>query len=314
MKIAKSITFSLLILLSLLVIYQEFKEKSFAIEEQDRNEIEAFFKVLLSKHNFAYTLFGDKPCSLAFYGYHKNIPIDLSLQNFDNLILTKGLKCWQKYADHFQNSNFLLKHLKDESHIETIAIINKQALKSTLQKNISLIQTLLNSPISTDELFNKICRDETFLFKVIKSNILGILLGYGVKNSLAFEKRVELCQQINRLNVLPFNNLCKNLSVNNAYLVNYGNSEQSATLAKVEPFAIVQELNMLTQEFDTFDLEGSQFCIEQFLSPSFVAYKNDPETKELMEQYTATRDKLIELYKEKPFLDVTLNQLQKQSA
>lgn len=314
MKIAKPITFFTLILLSLILVNQEFQKESFAIEEQDRNQMEAFFKVLLSKHNFAYTLFGDKPCSLAFYGYHKNIPLDLSLQNFDNLILTKGLRCWKKYINHFKNSNFLLMHLKDESDIETIAIINKQALKGTLKKNISLIQTLLDSTITEDELFNKICNDETFLCNFLKSNVLGILLGYGVKNSLAFEKRIELCQMLHTLNVFPFNNLCKHLSDNNALLVKYGTPDQLRSMTGAEPFAIVQELNLLTHEFDTFDLDGSQFCIDQFLSPSFVAYKNDPETKELRDRYTATRDKLIEIYKEKPFLDVTLNQLQKKSA
>jgi hypothetical protein len=42
-------------------------KKLASIPSEDQEKLETFFKVLIKDHDFAYTLFGEKPCSIAPY-------------------------------------------------------------------------------------------------------------------------------------------------------------------------------------------------------------------------------------------------------
>lgn len=300
MKIVKCI-----LLFSVLVILFSPAKKPIFIAEQDRAALEAFFRVLLIKNNFAYTLFGSKPCSFATAGHHQKIAINSALNNFDTVILRKGWECWQKYAHQYSNSNYLLQ-LSENSNVMTVTLINKQALKDTLKEH----QNLLPADLTAEKLFEMICKDASCLDDFNRYDLTGIVLGYGVNNALAFEKKIKLCHQLNSSNELPFQSFTSMLLPENANLVSRLKNDDA--FENVEPLELVQELNNL--RFETFELADSDFFIEQFQLPSFAVLSKDPETIHLQQEYANIRENLTNVYKNKSFLETTLNQLLKEAA
>src|SRR5262245_29580777 len=80
------------------------------IPPQDIKKIKYFFNDLITRHDFAYTIFGSKPMSLADYCLKvpDNLPIHRHLISWYLLRkIQAGLEAWYKYRDEFDLKEFI---------------------------------------------------------------------------------------------------------------------------------------------------------------------------------------------------------------
>src|SRR5262249_19654421 len=147
---------------------------------------------LVNDSHFGYTLFGDKPVSIA--SYFKITPWEnfIELGQCDE-IFWKRWKIWEKYRDQFNIQNYLL--LKENSlKVDEILIINKRNFLDTVVNYLDVFETILKKKINPKEFLSEIEQCQVSFYDSIQNNemLLGILLGYGKHNSFLFYQRQKI--------------------------------------------------------------------------------------------------------------------------
>jgi hypothetical protein len=288
------------------------------IPPDELHNIEIFFKILLKDEICTYTLFGEKPCSVVDWieidrvsNFNSKYRIFL---DFESLLLNKGLNSWLKYSYLFPSTNFIL--VKDNSipNHRSMYLINKKNLLAVLKKNKLKIEQHLNitiDDITQDTLF----RNNGLLSILINSDsyIHGIMFGFGESNAALFVKRGELSKNINKLSYPPELNNLDNLKPLSKLFVSIESKKpkekiHSVFLDSSKLTTLVDELNALIDSKVGFEIYGSDIFLDEFQYPAFATTEENEETKELEKIYSADRQKIINAYRDKPFLEVTLQQ------
>lgn len=259
------------------------------IPQDDRDKLEYFFWNLVACNHFGYTLFGDKPISLA--GYFCKTPLgnillgQLPADEFPQL-----LSIWQKYAVNFPSKRFILiDEPQSNPDLREFVIINKAAFIKTVDENIMLFKKILGKNISARKLLNQLEQPNANLHTILHSHegLLGILLGYGVHNAFLYHRRDKILQNL-RMEKIPLD-----LQISLASLPNY---------AKLE-----KKLEFLWAHL--------KFCGDHHYLPliigsvHFVGDHSNQETLDLMEKYQKLRGHLSSQYADRCFLLHTLQQL-----
>lgn len=163
------------------------------IPEKDREKLERFFKLLITRTSLGYTLCGDKPCSIESAPSLSKIPsryaVNIFFKYHGYATLVQGIEAWNRYGHYFPSTRFVFRYVPAYN---TLVLINKNAARRAIEENIDLFQKLTSSSKSADEYLDEVCFpfDENKDY-LIKRNItlLGILLGYGRNNAMAFEHK-----------------------------------------------------------------------------------------------------------------------------
>ncbi|WP_228840682.1 hypothetical protein [Candidatus Protochlamydia phocaeensis] len=140
-----------------------------------------------------YTLCGDKPCSIEAYPKLSRMPSRYSVKIFFKYYgystLIQGWDIWSKYAKYFPSRNFVFRHVPEYN---TLVLINKKATRKIIEENLDLFQRYAKRNIVVDEVLQEICspkdKNKDYLIKQ-HITLLGILLGYGRNNALAFTQK-----------------------------------------------------------------------------------------------------------------------------
>jgi len=161
------------------------------IRVDDKEKIEKFFSYLLFDEGFSYVLFGSKPMSTT--GFDKNIqPTCEEMLQHPMFELESLWQVWKKYSDSFPMKDFFLFTQSRDGWFEVFLINKINALK-TIEANLSLFRNKLERNLSPKEILeNIITSRNVFIDGLNKSQALyGLLLGYGKKNAVGFEKYTE---------------------------------------------------------------------------------------------------------------------------
>ena len=176
--------------------------------------MEALLQSMIFEQGFGYTLFGNKPVSLA--GYSLN-------PSFDTIFFSKRssffpiAEAWslleKNVLRHLQGNYILLKQVDRTKKCSTfqVIIINKSSFLQIVAEHLDLFCELLEKKIDPKALLDEVILNQKSLWDILKGNqaLYGIILGYGKKNSLAFKRRWELGQVFsfkyqNALSTPPF--------------------------------------------------------------------------------------------------------------
>ncbi len=252
------------------------------IPKEDREALELFFRELIYKEHFGFTLFGNKPISLT--GYFDPLPTENYLQTHRNTILKNGWTTWKKYRSIFPTSNYLLIE-EAENELIVITIINKDALLKTIYEHLDLFQTVLGKTFTPEELLQKVGEPDASLFQLIHQHegLYGIILGYGKTNAYLYHRRDEL---------------------------NIFNSQAAFSLPKSAPsigfLSLDEEINFLNTKMVGIENNSKLSLIRL---PQFVGLKDHPETIQLRKKYRNIRAQMMVRFLKKNILDITLEQL-----
>lgn len=282
-----------------------------SITSDEKKELSAFFEEIILKDSFGYTIFGDKPISFAAYNTATYI------DNFDDcsfLVLERGGEIWKKYADLFPNSNFIFKFesfVKDGR--QEIYLINKKAVYSVVSDHIEIFKKNLgDDDFSPEKLLLALENKDTTIQGILHDNegLFGILLGFGYKNSFAFQRKYEVISAIQYMLLHPLSLPLGNEAMLQEHFLLLTMRMPASSSVKYENITI-STCESLFNEFLTLKKELKSFhdkqsSLELFSLPSFMALSNDSETQVLLENYTKTRREMTRAYSHGNFLEVTL--------
>ncbi len=249
---------------------------------KDKKRLEYLFYDMVIRESGGYTLFGNKPMHMNCYFK----PFCMSKWYYflaslcpPNLRKCAAWKTWKKYEHYFVGTKFLL-FAEDNPFFTgesvSICLINKEKFCEMVNNHIIDFQTVLGrEEISGEKLLHEI-QTQPFLKHILKMHdgLIGTLFGYGRDNAWMFEERKE------------------GIDVPLAFL---WESEGIDEFYKNRP------------RFYWWYLGNCSYDLPAVLDyPSFMADLNSEETRSLKEGFHKTRQKIIEYYKGKDFLEATL--------
>lgn len=252
------------------------------IPENEAKKIKFLFEYLIYEHDFSYTIFGSKPMSLAdicLWEADLSIP-EKFRSDFFLIQIKEGLNAWYKYKQSLDFKEYILLD-REEDLFECLVfvLINKQSMLSLLHSHEKIFRQKLGEEFNPESFLAKIERREITLAKAINHDqgLLGIMLGYGVRNAMLFQERSNLVKQIEKKKELLFadKELEKKFQTIESQLQNF---------SEFEEFAVVMPLH-------------------------FGADLNHPETIELQKKYESDRQKIAELMKKPNFIEKALKRL-----
>lgn len=293
------ILLSSIILITLVLIHNSglidrclFYKKIERIKEGDWADLGLLFRQLVFENDFGYTLFGEKPISLA--GYFIQQPVNnIIFGHSERIPLARLWQTWSKYHHEFEGDNFLVLNEPDPSSEEMriITLINKKCFIAKVNEHQELFMKELGEEVTGEALLKRVSTGNATLFEVLHKNeqLYGILLGYGKDNAWVFQRRYDL------LKALSHYQECTPLNFSLRF------PKRSS------------DFNSLEEEFSYWEQRTGSFAWPCYWShirpPSFVALNNTPETLELQKKYRETQRKLVDLYSKQDFLKTTLRQL-----
>ena len=181
------------------------------IPKEHQTEIKKLFEDLFKYQAFAYSLYGEKPMTLSDSitaelssdATSKFLPIDkycldvLEIYSEPSEIFKNRWDIWNKYKNLFKIKNYIFTE-KIIGKCKRLFIINKRCFKDTINQNINLFKTLIDSNLSSENLLAQFENEKTNVFDILQHNegLLGILLGFGEYNAMLFQKREYLFDKL----------------------------------------------------------------------------------------------------------------------
>ncbi len=169
------------------------------IPNQDKESIEKLLSYLLFDEGFAYVLFGSKP--LSTIGHDKTTPTSYKeLYPHPMFELEAWWKIWEKYSHFFPTKDYLFFSQETDNWFE-VFLMNKSNCLKVIEENLPLFRERINHNLGPAEILDHLVSSpDIFRVGLNKSQgLLGILLGYGKKNSIGFENYFSK----NRRTLLP---------------------------------------------------------------------------------------------------------------
>ena len=276
------------------------------IPKEDRIVLERFFQYLLCENHAAYTLFGQKPISVAISGPSLKHPAE-------HMTTEKGWETWVRYR-HLYKSNYFV--LKRENFSQDDAIgysfINKNQVLKIIRENLEDFQEVLGKE-TPEIILDKICLSEQPIFELSApppQKLIGLLLGYGKINAVNFEKELEIFIALNNKMAPPFlaDPVLKSLNpLGKRFLEGYAHHKLSLKNKNDDLPTLIKEMKEIFETRCGFELSHSNYFLEKFVAPAFACWEC-LETAELRQSYEHTRTILFDAYKNRPFLEATLKQ------
>lgn len=263
----------------------------------DRSAIDTFFRIFLLKNAGAYVLFGDKPAAFDAYFIASAEEIISSGERtvWENMQLRKGWEVWEKYKHLFPSKRFLLQsRLTDDDRVE-IVLLHKQRVIHIIEENLTDFQRVLGIDIAASDVLERYEQRNLPFFDVLNRHhaLLGIVLGFGKRNSWLFQNRERIWKGSRRQskNAPPFH--LKSIQTP---------SQGFSTLEEEHQYYA----DTLTGAF----AEGNMRKFYKFLYfPGFVVDPASAETHALQKKYTEEHTQIHKAYSHGNFLEVTLTQL-----
>lgn len=250
---------------------------------KEANKIKDLFEFLMQYHDFSYVIFGTKPMALAdICLLMPEIPSSRQFNyHMKNIKMKEMLKTWYKYKNEFEFKNFIL--LDKEEDLFTclvFVIIHKPNMLALLHSHEKIFKEILGDSFNPETFLEKIEKKEISLAKAINDHqgLLGIMLGYGVRNSQLFQERNEIGKEIKKIKFL----LKKESDLHNK----------------------IQEISSHMEIFSPLE-----YSFPLMWPVSFCADFSDPETKDLKKKYSCERLQIGEIKKKLNFIDLALKRL-----
>lgn len=178
------------------------KTYGLAINSYEFEVLEKFFRQMLLHSDGGYVLKNAKPVSMngfrvidAFRGGHDN-------RHEDFVICREGATVWKKLFSTYPQGNIII-HVYDKPdalipEYRHFLFINKELFFQTVKQSLPLFQYALGVTTTPEKLLAKLTDSNESFHSIIKGdNVLtGILLGFGVQNSLYVTREEYLQHQL----------------------------------------------------------------------------------------------------------------------
>jgi hypothetical protein len=259
---------------------------------KDRERLEYFFRESIGWDALGYVLFGNKPMS--FGGCDQKINPFKDLSSFHYAISPRriqsknGFETWRKYERLFPMSQFVV--LYEETPIDvTFLFINRKNFIQIVERYADTFKCILNREVTGEDLLKE-GATKSLLSEVLANHdeLIGMLLGFGRENAHLYHLRSQLTSAKEKTD---FNEK-----------FHYGYPWEKEEEELNENFESVGWIS-------AYITGGHLKNLDLITLPGFCAVVDHPETLHLKQDYLKTREKIIDYYKDKDFLEATLTML-----
>ena len=251
-------------------------EHVLSLPMRDKKRLLSLMEKLFAEDNFAYTLLGSKPISWASYQapfpFVNWLTFSDSLKKY-NRTMYLGWKTWEKYCHLFHLDNFFSETPQCYPGSISNLLINEKQFIAVVKKNKNDFEDVLHRKIEDGFQLLREAKNSSLMNEVLEGHqaLMRIVLGYGRENSWQFLEKSK----------------------------------------KKDPLGWVWN----EKDYWSGQNRTSQFSspIEQNLSlyscPSFAGDPISEESLALKKDYLQTKQKVLDYYKNKDFLEATLSLL-----
>ena len=259
-----------------------------------------------------YTIFGSKPMS--FVSGDEQIPSVASL--------LRGMA--EKQMTFLETKNYLL--FLDRTHVSpffcesmSLYVVNKQLFLAVVQKNISLFRQYLGSA-TTPEGVLRSCSTIPWMFDNAlrgKHVLLGILLGFGTQNSLDFQRRMDIEENLVQQGMPPWQDPFSHKALSQDEQRNLRWNRQIFPSCSTIPgplspspgfSSLEEELAFLCSKFQLSDNDAC-YDLKVVTRPGFAADLSREDSQSLIERYTEERERLQKLMESETLLESVLERV-----
>lgn len=259
-----------------------FKKIQFIIEKipsQDKESLNNLFRYLITFESIGYVLYGDKPMVWDSF-FSGNFYLTLKKARIFNFNRSwEDYLVWKKYQHFFSIENFIFRVFPSsyDSKYMSYLFINKKNVIKKIKTHFKVFKQKLGEAITPEIILSRLETKDKIIEEVFEGHedLLGILLGFGVHNSLMYQKRENLDRS--EKGRAPFD------------------------------FAKIKKINQINLTY--FDSEEEDGLFNFINLPCYVEDKDHAETVELRQKYKRLQKLLSAIYSEGSFLELTLHAL-----
>lgn len=243
---------------------------------KDKESLAEFMQILFAQSNFAYTLVGSKP--LSWENFQNPLPFSNWTSFYDSFskyhrTVRSGWKTWEKYQHLFPSTYFFAENTPSDRGYTSILMINKDRFNDVVNENKQDFQKVLGRDITDGFQLLEEAKHHSLMHEVLGGHqaLLGMVLGYGRDNAWKFHEG------------------CK-------------------TRTAIGWVWEEEEYDPLEHEKES-DNDSPYYQLVHYSCPSFSGDPHSEESKALKKEYLLTKQKILEYYKDKDFLEATLSLL-----
>lgn len=243
---------------------------------KDRERLARLMQKLFAENSFAYTILGSKPVS--WENYQNPLPLSDWARFYEsfsehNRTIRSGWKTWEKYQHLFPLALLWAESPKCHPGLISILIVNQDRFNDVVNKNKGDFQRVLCRSVVDGFQLIKEAKNRSLMNEVLEGHqgLIGIVLGYGRDNSWQF---LEGCK-----NRTPIGWI-------------WGEEDDSFVEESIES-----------------DINLTDYYLSLYSCPSFAGDPNSEESLALKTEYLLTKQKVMDYYKDKDFLEATLSLL-----
>lgn len=292
-----------------------FNCKALELTPNEAEILEKFFKVLIEKSEAGYVIAEQKPVCIHGYNF-KEYFVGENDRHYSSVCLREGAKVLKKINQHSAQGNIIV-HVYDQpdslvKNYVHILTINKNLFLKTIEANLSLFQYVLGPNTTSEALLKKLIDPKEQFHKVLKDDkvLIGILLGFGVQNSLYVSRIEDLENTLVSAEKLP-------LEANWAKLKNPPEELAEMLLLSEKPkFVLHNEqpsfgFKSLEEELHTLREKITVSSQKLTQNPQFIfgRLKDSFETDIAIRELEKTQLKILSFVNTENFLEETLKKL-----
>jgi FKBP-type peptidyl-prolyl cis-trans isomerase len=271
------------------------------------------FKSMLETSEAGYVLCGQKPLCLIGHSQHE---FSFEPREFHRLSISIGITKEMLQRPIFRSGNILF-HFDEKS--ESFVVLNKKNFLNVLEDNKILFQYVLGPTITPERLLEAILSSEHSFFEIFKYDrvLIGIVLGYGVQNSLYQSRKENIFGDLIHAGDLPpftpYTNLYPNESQTDDLLfyeknfLTFWGKERRYLTPSYGYTSLQEELNDLKKKMQT-----SSPKLQQIPNFIFGCLKDSKENEVLLTELEKTQDKIKELLQSENLLQNVLELITKE--
>ena len=271
----------------------------------DKSILENFFHDLFSNSCAGYVIYGSKPVYLSNVRSEQSACIGTKRHKditevWEVLSIWKGLNLGKNQTDYFlHTSDPSTNPLSVENEF---LLINRQAFIEAVNKNLLLFQYKFGVNVTAQALLNRLLDPKENISSLFKGNtaLLGIILGYGTKNALTYERGTSIIKPAlaNELLPPPYRSGLPAVSTDDVI----AKCKASNALPGFGYNSLSDEVEDLSSSIarPTDNYAGKSTKI------AFSYHENSDESKQLIKMYENAQAKLEKAVSSKNFLQDTL--------
>ena len=271
----------------------------------DRLILENFFRDLFSNSCAGYVIYGSKPVYLSNVRSEQSACIGTK-RHKDITEIWEVLSIWKGLHLGKNQTDYLL-HISDSStnplSVENeFLLINRQAFLEAVNKNLLLFQYKFGVNVTAQALLNRLLDPKENISSLFKGNtaLLGIILGYGTKNALTYERGTSIIKPAlaNELLPPPYRSGLPAVSTDDV-IAKCKASNAAPGFGYNSLSAEVEDLSSsIARPTDNYAGKSTKIA--------FSYHENSDESKQLIKMYENAQAKLEKAIHSKSFLQDTL--------